>query len=102
MAMHMAGSPICFMANVHTAAATQNFLALEHHSPDSLWWPNLVKMTGSQPMITKGFANVPLDAPGLGIELNEEEFKKHLLPNTGYFEPTPDWNDKRSHDRLWS
>ena len=102
MAMHMAGSPICFMANVHTAAATQNFLALEHHSPDSLWWSNLVKMTGSQPMITKGFANVPLDSPGLGVELNEEEFKKHLLPNTGYFEPTPDWDDKRSHDRIWS
>ena len=35
MAMHMAGSPVCFMANVHCAAATQNFLALEHHSVDS-------------------------------------------------------------------
>jgi L-alanine-DL-glutamate epimerase-like enolase superfamily enzyme len=103
MAMHMAGSPICFMANVHCAAATQNFLALEHHSVDSPWWGNLVKMTGTQPMITKGFANVPVDAPGLGIELNEEEVKKHLHPSSkGYFEPTPEWNDKRSHDRLWS
>ncbi|HQG52111.1 MAG TPA: mandelate racemase/muconate lactonizing enzyme family protein, partial [Bacteroidales bacterium] len=34
MALHMAGSPVCFMANVHCAAATQNFLALEHHSVD--------------------------------------------------------------------
>jgi len=103
MAMHMAGSPICFMANVHCAAATQNFLALEHHSVDNPWWGNLVKMVGTQPMITKGFANVPLDAPGLGIELNDEEVKKHLHPSAkGYFEPTPDWNDKRSHDRLWS
>ena len=103
MAMHMAGSPVCFMANVHCAAATQNFLALEHHSVDSPWWGNLVKMTGSQPMITKGFANVPLDAPGLGIELNEEEVRKHLNPKTnGYFEPTPEWDEKRSHDRLWS
>jgi L-alanine-DL-glutamate epimerase-like enolase superfamily enzyme len=103
MAMHMAGSPICFMANVHCAAATQNFLALEHHSVDSPWWGNLVKMTGTQPMITKGFANVPVDAPGLGIELNEEEVRKHLHPSSkGYFEPTPEWNDKRSHDRLWS
>ncbi len=47
MAMHMAGSPVCFMANVHCAAATQNFLALEHHSVDSPWWENLVKVTGS-------------------------------------------------------
>ncbi len=103
MAMHMAGSPVCFMANVHCAAATQNFLALEHHSVDVPWWGNLVRMTGTQPMISKGFANVPLDAPGLGIELNEEEVKKHLHPKAkGYFEPTPEWNDKRSHDRLWS
>jgi L-alanine-DL-glutamate epimerase-like enolase superfamily enzyme len=103
MAMHMAGTPVCFMANVHCAAATQNILVLEHHSVDVPWWENLVKMIGKQPMITRGFANVPLDAPGLGIELNEEEIKKHLLPqNKGFFEPTPEWNDKRSHDRLWS
>jgi L-alanine-DL-glutamate epimerase-like enolase superfamily enzyme len=102
MAMHMAGSPVCFMANVHCAAATQNFLALEHHSVDTPWWSNLVRMTGSQPMIAKGYANVPLDAPGLGIELNEEECKKHLGKEFGYFEPTPEWTEKRSHDRLWS
>lgn len=103
MAMHMAGAPVCFMANVHTAAATQNFLALEHHSVDTPWWESLVKMTGKQPMITKGFANVPLDSPGLGIELNDEVMKEHLHPSAkGYFEPTPEWDEKRSHDRLWS
>jgi L-alanine-DL-glutamate epimerase-like enolase superfamily enzyme len=102
MAMHMAGSPVCFMANVHCAAATQNFLALEHHSVDTPWWGDLVKMTGSKPMIEKGFANVPPDAPGLGVELNEEECKKHLGRDGGYFEPTPEWDQKRSHDRLWS
>jgi L-alanine-DL-glutamate epimerase-like enolase superfamily enzyme len=102
MAMHMAGSPVCFMANVHCAAATQNFLALEHHSVDLPWWGDLVKMTGNKPMIEKGFANVPIDAPGLGIELNEEECKKHLGRDGGWFEPTTEWDQKRSHDRLWS
>ena len=102
MAMHMAGSPVCFMANVHCAAATQNFLALEHHSVDTPWWSNLVKVTGSMPMIERGFANVPLDAPGLGVELNEEECKKHLGKDSGWFNPTPEWDQKRSHDRLWS
>jgi L-alanine-DL-glutamate epimerase-like enolase superfamily enzyme len=103
MAMHQAGTPVSFMANVHCAAATQNFLALEHHSVDLPWWESLVKMTGSQPIITKGFANVPLDSPGLGIELNEEIVKQHLNPkDKGFFEPTPEWNEKRSHDRLWS
>lgn len=103
MAMHQAGSPITFMANVHCAAATQNFLSLEHHSVDDPWWGELVKMTGKQPMITKGFANVPLDSPGLGLELNEKVMKEHLHPTAkGFFEPTPEWNEKRSHDRLWS
>ncbi len=102
MAMHMAGSPVCLMANVHCAAATQNFLALEHHSVDVPFYNNLVRMTGSKPMVEKGFANVPLDAPGLGIELNEEECKKHMVKGAGWFEPTTDWDQKRSHDRLWS
>jgi L-alanine-DL-glutamate epimerase-like enolase superfamily enzyme len=103
MAMHQAGTPVSFMANVHCAAATQNFLALEHHSVDLPWWEGLVKMTGKQPILTKGFANVPIDSPGLGIELNEEEVKKHLHPKAnGYFLPTPEWDDKLSHDRLWS
>ena len=38
MAMHQAGTPVSFMANVHCAAATHNFLALEHHSVDLPWW----------------------------------------------------------------
>lgn len=103
MAMHFAGTPVAFMANVHCAAATQNFLALEHHSLDNAWWETLVKTTDGRKLFEKGFAPVPLTAPGLGIELNEEAIKQHLDPkDKSYFEPTPQWNDKRSHDRLWS
>ncbi len=103
MAMHQAGTPVSFMANVHCAAATQNVLALEHHSVDLPWWESLVKTTDGRQLITKGFANVPNDAPGLGIELNEEVVKEHLSPrDKGFFEPTPEWNERRSHDRLWS
>lgn len=103
MVMHQAGTPVSFMANVHCAAATQNFLALEHHSVDLTWWESLVKMTGSQPIITKGFANVPLDSPGLGIDLNDEVIKEHMHKNAkGYFLPTPEWDNRTSHDRLWS
>jgi L-alanine-DL-glutamate epimerase-like enolase superfamily enzyme len=103
MAIHQAGTPVSFMADVHCAAATQNFLVCEHHNIDVPWWEGLVKTTDGRQLITKGFANVPLSAPGLGIELNDEEVKKHLSRDSnGYFEPTPEWNDKRSHDRLWS
>jgi L-alanine-DL-glutamate epimerase-like enolase superfamily enzyme len=103
MAMHQAGTPVSFMAGVHCAAATQNFLALEHHSVDLPWWESLVKTTDGRQLITKGFANVPLSAPGLGIELNEEEVKKHLHPkDKSYFAPTPEWDERRSHDRVFS
>ena len=103
MAMHQAGTPVSFMACVHCAAATQNFLALEHHSIDLPWWEGLVKTTDGRQLITKGFANLPLTAPGLGIELNEEEVKKHLSPkDKSFFAPTLEWNELRSHDRIFS
>ncbi|MDQ3685271.1 MAG: mandelate racemase/muconate lactonizing enzyme family protein [Acidobacteriota bacterium] len=100
MAMHFAGTPISFMANVHCAAATENFLALEHHSMDVAWWEDLVK--GDKPLANQGFAVVP-DKPGLGIELNEEVARQHLHPqHPGFFEPTPEWDKERVNDRLWS
>jgi L-alanine-DL-glutamate epimerase-like enolase superfamily enzyme len=99
MAMHFAGSPVSFMANVHTAAATENFIALEHHSIDVPWWESLV--TSPTPLIEKGFAIVP-DLPGLGVELNPDAVKAHLAPNTTYFGPTTEWDTFRSNDRLWS
>ncbi|MGQ9916622.1 MAG: mandelate racemase/muconate lactonizing enzyme family protein [Bryobacteraceae bacterium] len=100
MAMHFAGTPISFMANVHCAAATENFLVLEHHSVEVPWWSNLV--TGNeQPLYEKGFAVVP-EKPGLGVEPNPDEVKRHLAPGTGYFEPTENWNNERSWDRLYS
>ena len=103
MAMHQAGTPISFMANVHCAAATQNFLALEHHSVDLPWWEGLVKTTDGRKLIDKGYAPVPLSAPGLGIELIDEEVKKHLhASDTTYFAPTKEWDEKRSHDRTYS
>lgn len=99
MAMHFAGSPVSCMANVHVAAATENFLVLENHSVDVPWWGDLVEGI-EKPIVNKGFITVP-EKPGLGVTLNEEVVKQHLL-EPGYFEPTPQWNTDRSNDRLWS
>jgi L-alanine-DL-glutamate epimerase-like enolase superfamily enzyme len=99
MAMHFAGTPVSCMANVHCAAATENFLVLENHSVDVPWWSDLVDGI-DKPVIDKGFITVP-DGPGLGITLNEEVVKQHLL-EPGYFEPTPQWNTDRTSDRQWS
>ncbi len=101
MAMHFAGSPFSYMANVHCAAATENFIALEHHSIDVPWWETLVTKVDGKPLVQKGFAPVP-DSPGLGVEPNEAVIKAHLRPGSGYFDPTPQWDKERSNDRLWS
>lgn len=99
MVMHFAGTPVSCMANVHCAAATENFMALENHSVDVPWWSDLVNGV-EKPIVNHGFVTVP-NSPGLGITLNDEVVKQHLL-EPGYFEPTPEWNKERANDRLWS
>jgi L-alanine-DL-glutamate epimerase-like enolase superfamily enzyme len=103
MAMHFAGSPISFLANIHCAAATENFYVLENHSVDLPWWDDLLDGT-SKPMIVDGYAAVP-EAPGLGFtEINEAAIRERMDDRRGggYFEPTSLWDDERSADRLWS
>ena len=117
IALHQAGSPVVAMANVHCAASIDNFIALEMHSVDNPWWNDLVNLVGQDgPMIKNGFIKVT-DAPGLGIELNDEVIKEHLAESSqgvhgsdtkfsiypkGFFQDTSDWDKPDSHDRTWS
>ncbi len=102
MALHMAATPIATLASVHAAAATQNFLALEHHAVDVPGWSDLVDGL-PDPFIDGGCITVP-EAPGLGFtDINEDMFRDHLDPaDPVFFESTGHWDDERSHDRLWS
>jgi gluconate/galactonate dehydratase len=102
MAVHMAESPIACMAAVHSVAATENFIALEYHSVDVPWWDDMVNGL-PKPIVNNGFITVP-DGPGLGIEsLNDEVLAEHMHPDIpGLWQPTSEWDDEWSHDRLWS
>lgn len=105
MAMHMAGSPVSFLANIHCAAATENFYVLENHSVDLPWWGDLIEGVDG-PLIVDGFAPVP-EGPGLGFgELNEEVIREHMDDragrDAGYFEASDGWDDEWSLDHLWS
>jgi L-alanine-DL-glutamate epimerase-like enolase superfamily enzyme len=101
MALHMAGTPISTLASVHCAAATENFIALEHHFSDVPFWDDFVDGV-PKPLIQNGYIRVP-DGPGLGFAINEDAIREHLVPEEpGYFEPTPQWDTQRSWDRLWS
>jgi len=102
MAMHMAGSPITMMSTVHCAAATENFMVMENHSVDDEWYDHLV--TGvDHPINQDGYVNVP-NAPGLGIELDEDFIKSRLKnPERDFLAPTDEWDDQfRINDRIWS
>jgi L-alanine-DL-glutamate epimerase-like enolase superfamily enzyme len=102
MALHMAATPIATLASVHIAAATNNFLALEHHAADVPGWSELVPGL-PQPLIQDGYITVP-DAPGLGLgEINQEWLREHLNPaDPVLFESTAAWDREYSNDRLWS
>jgi L-alanine-DL-glutamate epimerase-like enolase superfamily enzyme len=102
MAMHHNSSPVAYMANIHCAAATENVLALEHHNIDNPSWEGLVIKTDGQPLVEKGYGPVPLTAPGLGIELNDENLKATMPKGAKYFDATPEWdNPGRTYDKLW-
>jgi L-alanine-DL-glutamate epimerase-like enolase superfamily enzyme len=89
------------MASVHCAAATENFIALEHHFTDVPFWNDFVDGI-PKPIIQGGYIAVP-EGPGLGFEINEDVLREHLVPqDQGFFEPTPQWDAERSWDRLWS
>jgi L-alanine-DL-glutamate epimerase-like enolase superfamily enzyme len=103
MAMHHNSSPVAFMANIHCAAATENALVLEFHGGDMLKdWEEVVIKTDGKPLMEKGFGLVPLTAPGLGIEINDEKVKSQMPKDAKYFDETPEWDSPgRSYDKLW-
>jgi L-alanine-DL-glutamate epimerase-like enolase superfamily enzyme len=81
------------MANVHLGAAVASLTAVEHHALDIPWWTDLV--TGLPPdYLDEGYVAVP-DAPGLGIDLNEEVVRAHLEPGKDFFGDTAEWNRER-------
>ena len=89
-ALHCAGSPIGFMANVHCAAAIPSFVALEHHGLDLPFWESLV--TGLPDDYMKdGYVQVP-EKPGLGVDLNLEAIEANLRTPGTMFLPTDEWN----------
>ncbi|MBN1642673.1 MAG: mandelate racemase/muconate lactonizing enzyme family protein [Anaerolineae bacterium] len=102
-ALHFAGSPIAFMANLHCAAAIPSFVALENHALDLPFWTDLV-IGLPDLLIEGGYARVP-QGPGLGVDLNYEGIRANLRPPSGLFEPTDEWNTPKlgfwQPDRRW-
>ncbi|MBI4553739.1 MAG: mandelate racemase/muconate lactonizing enzyme family protein [Candidatus Latescibacteria bacterium] len=82
-APHNVCGPLGTIASCHVCASIPNFLVIEWHWVDRPHWHELV--LADPPLIQNGYITVP-DAPGLGVELNEEAARKYLRPGTGLFE----------------
>lgn len=92
-ALHACCSPIGFMANIHLGAAVTSLVAVEHHGLDLPFFKDLV--TGmDDDYMADGYVKVP-DAPGLGIDLNEDVIRENLRPGTSYFGSTEEWDCMR-------
>ena len=101
MAPHTAGTPVGTLASVRCAAATETFVAPEHPFDTVASWGAFVGGV-PKPIIRDGHVPVP-EGPGLGFELNPDVVREHLDPSDrGFFEPTPDRDEVRGRDRLWS
>ncbi len=84
VAPHCIASPVGTIASAHVCAAVPNFLALEWHGMSVPFWNDMV-VGFDGPVIQDGFIKVP-EAPGLGVELNEEVAREYARPGEPFFE----------------
>jgi galactonate dehydratase len=82
-APHNVSSPIGTMASAHVCATVPNFLILEYHWFHRDYWSTII--TDKRDIIKDGFIELG-DAPGIGLELDEEVARAHQYPGTTWFE----------------
>jgi len=73
VAPHNPMGPLATVINVHFAASTPNFFILEHVSDDA---PDRKELLKEPLKVRDGHLSIP-DAPGWGVELNEDAFAKY-------------------------
>ena len=83
-AAHNITSPIGVTATAHVCAAVRDFLVMElpYHANQVPWRWDLA--VSDEPLIQDNVFAIP-DKPGLGVELNEEVAREHLVPGSDYF-----------------
>jgi L-alanine-DL-glutamate epimerase-like enolase superfamily enzyme len=81
-APHNVSSPIGTMASAHVCATIPNFLILEFHWTKRDYWSTII--SEKRDIIKDGFIEIG-DAPGIGVELDEEVARQHQFPGTTWF-----------------
>lgn len=77
MANHNTGSIVNGMATIHWASTIRDYLACETVFFNGGWMDDVI--VHDKPLCRDGFVEVP-NKPGLGIELNPDVVRAHLVP----------------------
>ena len=83
VAPHNICGPVGTYAAAHLSAAIPNFLVLEFHALDVDWFDDLIARP--EPTIQDGHLGFSGE-PGLGIELDDDVARTHLLEGETWFE----------------
>jgi galactonate dehydratase len=83
-APHMVASFLGAMAACHVCASVPNFMILEWQTyfDTNPMYKEMVTYDG--PQVEKGFITVS-NAPGIGVEINEEGMRRHATPGVPFF-----------------
>jgi galactonate dehydratase len=83
LALHNNGSALTTIGAAHVAASSPNFIALEYHFYDAPWIGRVVRREGHE-LFEHGHVVLD-DAPGLGVELDEQVCRAYLAPGEALF-----------------
>ena len=82
LAFHTNGSAVAAIATAHVASTIPGLLGMEYHFYDATWVGEVARR--DVPLFVAG--EVPLtDAPGLGLELDDELCRRYLAPGESFF-----------------
>jgi len=86
-APHLVSSPLGTMATAHVCASVPNFLVLEWHALEEREvWDSYVKLpNGARSIVENGHIRIP-EIPGIGVELDMDNVRKHAVAGYGVFE----------------
>ena len=92
VAPHNAQSPFCTAVNVHIDITQPNLLIQECFDDSSVAWTDDVLI--GYPKVVNGYIE-PTNAPGIGVEINEEEAVKHPYGDKNFLWMFEDGWEKR-------
>ena len=93
MAPHNPNGPLSSVISAHICATIPNHLALEMYAPESEPpWRDAITTPSVSSLVEAG-SIVPPSGPGWGVEINEEELRRHPFKEVWYSQLGKNWTE---------